>query len=124
MEKIIMIVEDNEANRCLMRDICMFYGYEVIEAGEGAKSVSLAVLKKPDLIFMDIQMPGMNGCMAIQKLRENPETKGIKIIAVTSFAMQNDRNNIMESGADDLITKPINTRELPLIIERFIGKGR
>ena len=122
MKKTVLIVEDNDANRTLLHDILIFHSYEVIEAVNGEDGVRIAAERLPDLIFMDIQMPVMNGYTAIRLLREDQRTKNIKVVAVTSFAMAGDRDRVMQSGADEYISKPINTRELPGVIERLIGK--
>lgn len=120
-EKTVLIVEDNLANRTLVRDILVYSNYKVIDAENGEEGIRLAGEHIPDLILMDIQMPVMNGFTAIKILKENPATRDIKVIAVTSFAMAGDRNRVIESGADEYISKPIDTRELPRIIERLIG---
>lgn len=122
-QKTILIVEDNEGNRMLERDICTLYGYKVIEATDGASGIQMAREFCPDLIIIDIQMPVMDGYTAIQKLKEDPATRDITIIAITSFAMVNDRTRILDAGADEYISKPINTRELPLLIKRYLGEG-
>lgn len=109
----ILIVEDNRNNRCLFRDILVFHGYEVAEAGDGKEGVALATELMPDLILMDIQMPGMDGVTASSILRNNQATSGLKIIALTSFAMQGDRERFLEAGFDGYLSKPINTRQLP-----------
>ncbi|MEW6068815.1 MAG: response regulator [Nitrospirota bacterium] len=121
MSKKILIVEDNEKNRRLIKDIMTYYGYEIIEAENGEEGIKMAKEHKPDLILMDLQMPVLNGYDAIKILKNDPETKHIKIVAVTSFAMLGDREKILEAGADDYISKPINTRELPKVMERLIG---
>lgn len=122
MSKTILVVEDNETNRTLMRDILTYYKYAVIEAENGEIGLQLAIEHVPDLILMDIQMPIMNGYTATTLLKNDPRTKDIKILAVTSFAMAGDRERVLASGADGYISKPINTRELPTIIEELIRK--
>jgi CheY-like chemotaxis protein len=121
---MILVVEDNDKNRRLIRDILLYYGYEVIEAGDGAEGARLAKEHLPALILLDIQMPVMNGFAALHVLREAPETKNIKVIAMTSFAMTGDRERILDAGFDDYISKPIDTRQLPRLVERMLaGKG-
>jgi two-component system, cell cycle response regulator DivK len=122
MKKTILVVEDNPANRTLLHDVLEHFGYDVIEAENGKDGIKLAAERLPDLIFMDIQMPVMNGFTAITLLTEDSRTKSIKIIAVTSFAMAGDRDRVMASGADEYISKPINTRELPEIVKRLISE--
>lgn len=123
----ILVVEDNEANRLLLRDILKFNGYHVIEATDGREGVAMAKADPPDLILMDMHMPVLNGFAAIRELRQDPATRDISIIAVTSFAMKGDRERILEAGADAYVTKPIDTRDLPEIIKTFLetktGKG-
>lgn len=118
----ILVVEDNETNRKLMRDTLTYYGYEVIEAVNGEEGVRIAKEHKPDLILMDIQMAVMDGFAAIKMLRNNPGTKHIKIIAVTSSAMKGDKEKIMEAGFDGYIAKPVDIRELPGIIQRLLER--
>jgi CheY-like chemotaxis protein len=100
----------------------MRYGYEVIEAANGEEGVSLAIEHKPDLVLMDIQMPVMNGFRAGKILRENPDTKHIKIIAVTSYAMKGDREKILKAGFDAYIAKPVDTKQLSQIVKELIGQ--
>ena len=116
----ILIVEDNEKNRVLIRDILKYYGYEVIEALNGEEGVKAAKKEMPDLIVMDIQMPVMDGFTATQALKSDPVTKGIKIIALTSFAMKGDKEKVMDAGFDDYIAKPVDTRELPRMIQGIL----
>lgn len=117
----ILIVEDNEKNRTLVKDVLEYHGYEVIEAGDGLEGIKISKEHKPDLILMDIQMPAMSGYDAIKIFKNNPETKDIKIIALTSFAMKGDREKILEAGADEYISKPIDTRSLPEIVKNILG---
>ncbi|MCL5061605.1 MAG: response regulator [Nitrospirae bacterium] len=118
--KRILIVEDNDKNRLLVRDVLSYYGYEVIEARDGEKGLRMAKEHIPDLILMDMQMPVMDGFDAIRMLKNDPDTKHIKIIAVTSFAMKGDKEKIIQAGADDYIAKPVDTRELPRIIQGLL----
>ena len=122
MGKKILIVEDNDKNRRLIADILNYYGYDVREAANGEEGVNLAREFKPDLIFMDMQMPVMDGFTAIKILKNDPTTKHIKIIAITSFAMAGDKERIMSAGADEYISKPVNTMELPARVEKLLGK--
>lgn len=124
MSKKILVVEDNNKNRRLLVDILKYYGYEVIEAINGGEAIKFAREQKPDLILMDMQMPIMDGFTAIKILKSAPETKGIKIISITSFAMVGDKERILKAGADDYIAKPINTRQLPEVVKRILEEGR
>lgn len=122
MAKKILIVEDNPNSRVLLKDILQFYRYEVIEAGNGEEGIQMAKEEKPDLIFMDLQMPIMDGYSAGEMLKNDPETKGIKIIAVTSYAMRGDKEKVMEKGFDGYVAKPINTRELTMLVKEYLGE--
>src|SRR5450631_472256 len=116
----ILIVEDNENNRELFSDILTFQGYEVLLAADGQEGVALAREMMPDLILMDIQMPGMDGMTANHILREDPATSALKIIALTSFAMRGDQEKFLESGFDGYLSKPISTRELPDLVKQWL----
>lgn len=119
MNPKILIVEDNAQNRLLMVDILTVHGYEVIEARDGLEGIQLAHSRKPDLILLDMQMPVMDGLEAARRLKADPETRGIKILAITSFAMKGDRERILAAGCDEYMAKPIDTRELPIVIRRL-----
>ena len=95
--------------------------HEVIEAEDGEQGVQMAKGQKPDLILMDLQMPVMDGYTAIKILKNDPETKDIKIIAVTSYAMKRDRDKAMAAGADDYIAKPIDLDELSGMISKYLA---
>ena len=116
----ILIVEDNEKNRRMMRDILTYHGYEIIEAENGEEGIKMAKEFKPELILMDMQMPVLDGFVATSILKNDPETRRIKIIAVTSFAMVGDKEKILQAGADDYISKPLNTRELPERVRKIL----
>jgi len=108
---LILIVEDNDKNLKLVRDVLQVKGYETIEAGTAEDGIALARERKPDLVLMDIQLPGMNGIDALRVLRADASTAGIPVIAVTASVMQQDRNLITEAGFDGYIGKPINLKE-------------
>jgi len=116
----ILIVEDNENNRCLFRDILTFHGYDVTVATDGQEGVDIARTLLPDLVLMDIQMPGMDGLSAGIILKGAAETSGLKIVALTSFAMSGDREKILAAGFDGYLSKPINTRELPVLVKEWL----
>jgi two-component system cell cycle response regulator DivK len=121
VSKKILVIEDNDKNRMLIRDILQYHAYEVIEAENGKIGVELAIKHLPDLILMDIQMPVMDGFAAIALLKDDPDTKSIKVLALTSFAMKGDKEKIMQAGFDDYIAKPIDTRKLPEIVKKYLA---
>ncbi|MBW7899225.1 Polar-differentiation response regulator DivK [Candidatus Brocadiaceae bacterium B188] len=122
-DKNVMVVEDNEKNRKLMRVVLKSKGYAVIEAATGEEALNLLKNQKPDIILMDIQLPGIDGLTLIKQIKADAVTKEIPIIAVTAYAMKGDEQKILETGCDAYVSKPINTQELPLIIEKYIKKG-
>jgi two-component system cell cycle response regulator DivK len=108
---LILIVEDNEKNLKLVRDVLRVKGYTTLEATNAEDGIALANAHKPDLVLMDIQLPGMNGIDALRVLRADPATAGIPAIAVTASVMQQDRNLIIDAGFDGYVGKPINLKE-------------
>ena len=108
---LILIVEDNDKNMKLARDVLQVKGYATLEALTGEEGVKLAIEQKPDLVLMDIQLPGINGIEALRILRANPHTAAIPVIAVTASVMQQDRKQIMEAGFNMYVGKPINLKE-------------
>ncbi len=120
MSHKILIVEDNDNNRSLFQDILGFYDYNVSVAADGEEGVALARGLLPDLILMDIQMPGMDGMTAVQILKRDPLTRNLKIIALTSFAMQGDEEKFLAAGFDGYLSKPVNTRELPARVKEWL----
>lgn len=116
----ILVAEDNERNLVLMRDVLRHFGYEVLEARNGLECIDMAVEHCPGLILMDIQMPVMSGVDAMKNLRMRAETREIKILAVTSLAMQGDRERLLGEGFDDYIQKPIDLGELPDIVKKHL----
>lgn len=121
MSKRILIIEDSDVNRRLMRDVLLYHGFDVLEASDGKEGIELAMSQRPDIILLDMQMPVMDGFEVLRVIRDNPDLRDIKIIAVTSYAMVGDREKILNAGADDYIAKPIDTRELPRRIMRILN---
>ena len=121
---LILIVEDNEKNMKLVRDVLQVKGYGTIEAGTGEDGIRLARERQPDLILMDIQLPGIRGIEALKALRGDPSTAGIPAIAVTASVMQQDRNKITEAGFDGYLGKPINLKEFLEAVRAMIERGR
>jgi two-component system cell cycle response regulator DivK len=121
---VILIVEDNEKNMKLVRDVLQVKGYQTLEAATAEDGIALAQAHSPDLVLMDIQLPGMNGIEALGVLRENPATAHIPIIAVTASVMQQDRKLITEAGFDAYIGKPINLKEFLQAVREMIEAPR
>ena len=109
--ELILIVEDNEKNRKLVRDVLTFKGYRLAEAETGEEGVRLAKELHPDLVLMDIQLPGINGIVALGQIREDPAIRETPVIAVTASAMTQDRQKIMAAGFDGYQSKPINVED-------------
>ena len=107
----ILIIEDNEKNLKLVRDVLQVKGHTTFEAMTGEDGVRIAREELPDLVLMDIQLPGMNGIDALRVLRTDPQTAAIPVIAVTASVMQQDRKMITDAGFDAYVGKPINLRE-------------
>ena len=122
--KQILIVEDNEKNMKLVRDVLQVKGYATLEAVSAEDGLRLAAEHHPDLILMDIQLPGMNGIEALKVLRANPATAAIPAIAVTASVMQQDRNQITEAGFDGYIGKPLNLKEFLDAVKTVLERGR
>ena len=116
----ILIVEDNEKNRKLVRDTLQYKGYETIEAETGEDGVRLAKERLPALVLMDIQLPGIDGITALGQLRADPATRAIPVIAITASVMSQDRQKIMAAGFDAFQSKPISVKELFETISRIL----
>src|SRR5436305_3002741 len=109
---LILIVEDNEKNLKLARDVLQFHGFQTLEATTAEDGIVLAQSHHPDLIMMDIQLPGIDGLTALERLRADPTTAPIPVMALTAFAMHDDRRRLLSAGFVDCLTKPISIREL------------
>ena len=107
-EARILIVEDNEQNRKLTRDLLQVHGYLTIEAETGEDAIALAATRAPDLVVMDIHLPGMSGLDALARLRAAPATRSLPVMAFTASVMPQDRNEIMAAGFDAFVSKPID----------------
>jgi two-component system cell cycle response regulator DivK len=121
---LILIVEDNEKNLKLVRDVLQVKGYETLEAGTAEDGLQIARERVPDLILMDIQLPGMNGIEALKALRAEPVTAGIPVVAVTASVMQQDRQRIMHAGFDGFIEKPIKLRGLLDTVQQALARAK
>jgi two-component system, cell cycle response regulator DivK len=119
---LILIVEDNEKNMKLVRDVLQFKGYETLEAVNGTDGVRLARERKPDLVLMDIQLPDIDGITALGQIRADPHTQKIPVVAVSASVMPDDQQRIVASGFDAYVTKPINVKSFVETVERFVGK--
>ena len=120
----ILVVEDNELNLKLVRDVLSFAGYQVMEARSGEQGVALAAECRPDLILMDLQLPGIDGTETLRQLRASPITQEVPVVAVTAFAMREDRERAFQSGFDGYVVKPFSVRELPAQVRGFLSGGR
>ena len=119
---LVLIVEDNERNLKLVRDVLQVKGYTTLEAGTAEEGIKLATERKPDLILMDIQLPGMNGIDALRALRSDPSTANIPVVAVTASVMQQDRKQITEAGFNGYVGKPINIKEFLGAVRSALGE--
>lgn len=117
----ILIVEDNERNLRLARDILGFHGYRVSSARTAEEGLALAASQMPQLILLDIQLPGMDGFTALRALRRDPATAPIPVVALTAFAMKSDRERCLTAGFDGYLAKPISVREFPAQMEKLLS---
>jgi two-component system, cell cycle response regulator DivK len=123
MTKRILVIEDQEDNRRILRDLLTSANYEMIEAVTGEEGVTLAEGHRPDLILMDIQLPGLDGYEATRRIKANPALHQIPIIAVTSYALSGDEVKAKEAGCDDYVTKPFSPRALLAKIREYLPQG-
>ena len=120
MTHVILIVEDNERNLKLLRDLLEYAGYDVRAARTAEDGITLAVSEPPDLVLMDLQLPGIDGMEALRRLRASPRTAGIPVVAVTAQAMKHDRERALEAGFDGYVEKPISVRAFPDQVRGFL----
>ena len=120
--ELILIIEDNEKNRRLVRDVLQFKGYQTIETETGEEGVELARSRQPALVLMDIQLPGIDGITALRQLRDDPITRAIRVMAVTASAMTQDRQKILSAGFDGYQSKPINVKAFLEAVQEMLAR--
>ena len=122
--ELILIVEDNEKNLKLARDVLQFKGYRTLEARTAMEGIDLASAHLPHLILMDIQLPDMDGVTALRRLMAEPRTAAISVVALTAFAMKGDRERFLSAGFDGYLVKPINIKEFSEQVGQFCERAR
>ena len=120
MTKRILIIEDQEDNRRILRDLLISAGFQILEAEDGERGIAAAEAHRPDLILMDIQMPVLDGYEATRRIKTNPDLKTIPLIVVTSYALSGDEDKARAAGCDDYITKPYSPRQLLTKIKEYL----
>jgi two-component system, cell cycle response regulator DivK len=123
-QELILIIEDNEKNRKLIRDLLQAKGYQTIEAESAEEGIKLAEESKPALVLMDIQLSGMDGITAMKQLKATPATRSIPVMAITASAMTYNRESMLAEGFDGYQIKPFNLRDFLADIARLIGQSR
>jgi len=121
--RTVLVVEDEPANQRLFRDLLSRDGYTVLITGDGSEAVGLAQERKPDLILMDIGLPGISGLDATRTIRQNAATAAIPIVALSAYAMKEDREEAMGAGCDAFVAKPFNIAELLGVVRSHLGEG-
>jgi two-component system cell cycle response regulator DivK len=116
----ILVVEDQEDNRRILRDLLTSAGYELIEATDGEEGVRLAGAERPDLVLMDVQLPGIDGHEATRRIKADPALRAVPIIVVTSYALSGDDVRAREAGADDYVSKPFSPRALLAKVREYL----
>jgi len=120
MGKLILVVEDQEDNRRILRDLLTSADYQLIEAENGVEALAAAAKDRPDLILMDIQLPVMDGYEATRRFKADPASAAIPIIAVTSYALSGDEAKARDAGCDDFVPKPYSPRQLLAKIRKYL----
>src|SRR5215211_2098019 len=123
MSKLILAVEDQEDNMQILRDLLTSAGYEVVEAENGKEALAVVAKRRPDLILMDIQLPILDGYEATRRIKSDPATRAIPIIAVTSYSMSGDEAKARAAGCDDYVTKPYSPRQLLAKIRQHLRQA-
>jgi two-component system cell cycle response regulator DivK len=122
--ELILVVEDDEKSRKLVRDVLTFKGYEIVEAETGEEGVGLAQERRPSLILMDIRLPGIDGIQALGRLRAEVATRGIPVMAMTASVMTNDRQKVLDAGFDAFQSKPIKIKDFVAAVEQLLEHHR
>jgi CheY-like chemotaxis protein len=118
----VLVAEDNPVNRELLRELLENRGYDVVEAPDGREALRIIEQTHPDILLLDIGMPVLDGFAVMRKIRENPSLATLPVLAVTAYAMQGDRENVLNAGFDGYLSKPINARDLANELERLLRK--
>ena len=124
MNKKILIAEDNPPNMRLIEMVLRGKGYTLLKATDGEEALEVVFREHPDLIIMDIQLPKLSGLEVTRRLRQTPEFSHTPIIAITAYAMKGDKEKVIEAGCDAYVSKPIDTRELPRLIDKMLRHTR
>lgn len=119
MGQLVLIVDDNDRNLRLARDVLRHAGLRTLEAGTAAAALELAAEASPDVILMDIRLPDLDGAEALRRLKQDARTSAIPVVALTSFAMKGDREWFLGVGFDGYVAKPISVREFPDQVRGF-----
>ena len=119
-DQLILIIEDNERNLKLVRDVLQFNGFQTAEARTAEDGLALASASPPDLVLLDLQLPGIDGIEAFRQLRGSPPTAAVPVVAVTALAMKDDRERVLRAGFDGYLEKPISVRTLPDQVRAFL----
>jgi two-component system cell cycle response regulator DivK len=119
--RLVLIVDDNERNRRLARDVLRFAGFETLEAAGGGEALALAVERRPDVILMDIRLPDMDGTEAARRLKADGRTSAIPVVALTSITLEGDRGWFLRAGFAGYLEKPISVREFPEQVLAYCG---
>src|SRR5688572_14674779 len=122
-DEVVLIVEDNEKNLRLARDVLQFHGFQTLEATTATAGIELAAQHHPSVVLMDIQLPDMDGASALAALRANPATAGLSVVAMTAFAMREDRERLLGAGFDGYMSKPIDVKEFARDVRRYCTNG-
>lgn len=120
----VLIIDDNPTNLKVVRVLLSVEGYDVKTATDAEEAVRVLKTFRPRLILMDLQLPGMDGLRLTRRLKADPATKDIRVLAVTAYAMKGDEQKALEAGCDGYVTKPIDTRALPAIVAGFLSPPR
>jgi CheY-like chemotaxis protein len=122
--ELILVIEDNDKSRKLVRDVLAFKGYEIIEAETGEEGVRLAQERRPHLVLMDIRLPGIDGIQALGRLRAEVATREVPVMAMTASVMAGDRRRVLEAGFDAFQSKPINLKDFLAAVEELLERHR
>ncbi len=120
MKNRILVVEDHEDNRRILRDMLTNAGYDVVEAENGGDALRSASAQRPDLILMDIQLPVLDGYETTRRLKNDPSTRAIPVIVITSYALSGDEGKARAAGCDDYVTKPYSPRQVLAKIRTYL----